>query len=105
MRRTGVVATVSLWAWLFALAPTLIAQTTAQISGRVTDPSGAVVPGVDVTLTNIDTGIERFAVTNDSGAYVFTNLNPGRYRLQASLQGFRTFAQSDIVLQVGANLV
>ena len=63
------------------------------------------MPGVDVTLTNIDTGVDRFAVTNDSGAYVFPNLNPGPYRLQASLQGFRTFAQSDIVLQVGANLV
>src|SRR5687768_2311720 len=105
MRRTRVVATVSLWASLFALAPTMLAQTTAQISGRVTDPSGAVVPGVDVTLTNIDTGIERSAVTNETGTYVFPNLNPGPYRLQASLQGFRTFAQSDIVLQVGANLV
>ncbi len=105
MLRTRVVVTLSLWACLCALSPALLAQTTAQISGRVTDPSGAVVPGVDVTLTNIDTGVERFAVTNDSGAYVFPNLNPGRYRLQASLQGFRTFAQSDIVLQVGANLV
>ena len=105
MLRTRVVATLALWACLCALVPALFAQTTAQISGRVTDPSGAVVPGVDVTLTNIDTGVERYAVTNESGAYVFPNLNPGPYRLQAALQGFRTFAQSDIVLQVGANLV
>jgi len=88
------------------LAPqAALGQTNAQISGRVTDASGAVVPGVDVTLTNIETGVDRFAVTNESGAYAFPSLNPGRYRLQAALQGFRTFAQTDIVLQVGANVV
>src|SRR5688500_16700689 len=77
----------------------------AQISGRVTDASGAIGPGVDVTLINIETGVGRSAVTNEPGAYAFPNLNPGRYRLQAALQGFRTFAQTDIVLQVGANVV
>ena len=39
-----------------------------------------------------------------SGAYAFPSLSPGPYRLQAALQGFRTFAQSDIVLQVGGEL-
>jgi hypothetical protein len=81
------------------------AQTSAQISGRVTDATGAVLPGVDVTLTRIDTGVDRTVITNEAGAFVFPSLNPGPYRLQASLQGFRTFAQSDIVLQVGADLV
>src|SRR5687767_2581410 len=89
-----------------ALVPqAALGQTNAQISGRVTDASGAIVPGVDVTLINIETGVGRSAVTNDTGAYAFPNLNPGRYRLQAALQGFRTFAQTDIVLQVGANVV
>ncbi len=102
--RTFMAAALS--ALLFALAPAAaLAQTNAQVSGRVTDASGAVVPGVDVTLTNIDTGVVREAVSNDSGAYVFPSLNPGRYRLQAALQGFRTFSQADVVLQVGANVV
>jgi hypothetical protein len=103
---TRVVAAVSLCALVFALVPAAVwAQATGQISGRVTDPTGAVVPGVDVTLTRTDTGAAREAVTNETGAYAFPSLNPGAYRLQASLQGFRTFVQSDIVLQVEANLV
>ena len=61
-----------------ALRAGAFAQTNAQISGRVTDASGAVVPGVDVTLTNIDTGVDRSAVTNETGAYAFPSLNPGR---------------------------
>jgi hypothetical protein len=107
MRRDPVFITLSFCLLLAcALAPvTASAQTTAQISGRVTDASGAVVPGVDVTLTNVDTGVARYAVSNETGAYAFPSLNPGPYRLQAALQGFRTFARSDIVLQVGANLV
>ena len=106
MLRTRVVATLALWACLCASVPALFAQTTAQISGRVTDSSGAVVPGVDVTLTQHRHRhrAER-RDQRDAAPIVFPNLNPGPYRLEASLQGFRTFAQSDIVLQVGANLV
>src|SRR5215207_2346189 len=91
-------------AWALLPAP-LFAQATAGISGRVTDATGAVLPGVDVTLTRVDTGAARSAPTNETGAYSFPSLNPGPYRLQASLQGFRTFVQADIVLQVGASLV
>ncbi len=106
MVRGRVFTTVSLCAlWCALASATVFAQATGQISGRVTDSTGAVVPGVDVTLTRTDTGVARSAVTNETGAYAFPSLNPGPYRLQASLQGFRTFAQSDIVLQVGANLV
>jgi hypothetical protein len=97
---------LSLAAWLCVLAPAaVLAQATGQISGRVTDATGAVLPGVDVTLTRTDTGVSRPAVTNETGAYAFPSLNPGPYRLEGSLQGFRTFVRSDIVLQVGANLV
>src|SRR5688500_9125694 len=78
---------------------------TGQISGRVTDSSGAVLPGVDVTDTQTDTGLKRSTVTNESGQYAIPSLPLGPYRLEASLQGFRTFAQSGITLQVNANLV
>jgi hypothetical protein len=81
------------------------AQATAQISGTVRDQSGAVLPGVDVTATQTETGISRRSVTNETGSYIFPNLAVGPYRLEAGLPGFRTFVQSGIVLQVNSNPV
>ena len=78
---------------------------TGQISGRVTDPSGAVLPGVDVTVTQTDTGLVRSMVSNDAGQYALPSLPVGPYRMEATLQGFRTFVQEGITLQVNANLV
>src|ERR1700751_3778183 len=79
------------------------AQTTAQISGAVQDPSGAVLPGAEITATQTDTGISRMTVTNETGSYVLPNLTLGPYKLEASLPGFRTFVQTGIVLQVNSN--
>src|SRR6266511_3951311 len=81
------------------------AQATAQISGTVKDQSGAVLPGVEVTATQTDTGISRSAVTNETGSYILPNLAIGPYRLEAALPGFRTYAQTGIVLQVNASPV
>src|SRR5947208_7588130 len=81
------------------------AQATAQISGTVRDQTGAVLPGVEVTATQTDTGIARTAVTNETGSYVLPNLAIGPYRLEAALPGFRTYAQTGIVLQVNGNPV
>src|SRR5262245_18578229 len=81
------------------------AQATAQISGTVKDQSGAVLPGVEVTATQTDTGIARMAVTNETGSYVLSNLPTGPYRLEASLPGFRTFVQTGLQLQVNTNPV
>jgi len=75
---------------------------TAQLSGRVTDESSAVLPGVTVTATQTDTGLTRSVTTDQNGTYVLPNLPTGPYRLEAALQGFRTFAQTGIVLQVAA---
>jgi len=88
---------------LLAAAP-LRAQagSTAQISGTVKDGSGGVLPGVDVTVTQTDTGLKRNAITDAEGQYLLPNLPVGPYRLEATLQGFRSYAQTGIVLQVGA---
>jgi hypothetical protein len=75
---------------------------TAQLSGRATDESGGVLPGVTITVTQTDTGFTRSDVTDGNGSYVLTNLPLGPYRFEAMLQGFRTFVQTGIVLQVGA---
>ena len=81
------------------------AQATAQISGTVKDPSGAVLPGVEITATQTETGIVRTTVTNETGSYVLSNLALGPYRLEAALTGFRTFVQTGIVLQVNGSPV
>ncbi len=81
------------------------AQSTAQVSGTVTDQSGAVLPGVEVTATQTGTGLTRNVVTNETGSYVLPNLPVGPYRLEAALPGFRSYAQTGIVLQLGGNPV
>lgn len=78
------------------------AQATANVSGTVRDQSGAVLPGVTVTATQTDTGLIRTTVSNETGSYALSNLPLGPYRLEAMLAGFRTFAQTGIVLQVNS---
>jgi hypothetical protein len=82
-----------------------LAQSTAQVGGTVRDQSGAVLPGVSVSLIQTTTGLTRTAVTDESGSYVLLNLPIGPYRMEASLPGFRTYAQTGIVLQVGGSPV
>src|SRR5215510_4768032 len=89
--------------FISAFSVPLWAQGTAQISGTVRDQSGAVLPGVEVTVTQTETGVARNAVTNETGSYVLTNLPLGPYRLEAGLPGFRTFVQTGIVLQVNSS--
>jgi hypothetical protein len=86
-------------------ASALAQVSNGQISGRVTDAQGAVLPGVTVTATQTDTQFVRTTTTNETGAYSLPNLPIGPYRLEVSLQGFQTLVQSNITLQVNANLV
>jgi len=90
---------------LLLSATTAWAQATAQINGTVADSSGAVLPGVTVVAIQTDTGIRREVVSEADGAFALLNLPTGPYRLEASLAGFRSFAQTGIVLQVGSNPV
>ncbi len=73
------------------------------MSGVVRDSSGGALPGADVTITKIDTGAVRSVVTGVDGAYVFPNLPVGPYQLKVELQGFNTYQQDGIVLQVSSN--
>jgi len=81
------------------------AQATGQISGTVSDSTGARLPGVEVTATQTATGTMRTAVTNETGAFNLPSLPTGPYRLEAALPGFRTFAQTGITLEVNSNPV
>src|SRR5687768_13526594 len=96
LRRFGV------FAMMLMTATGAWAQATAELNGRVTDESGAVLPGVSVTVTQTDTGLTRTTVTDADGNYSLPTLPTGPYRLEVTLQGFRTYVQTGIVLQVGA---
>src|SRR5262249_25966406 len=76
------------------------AQGTAQISGSAHDQTGAVLPGVEIQVTQTDTGIMREALTNETGLYVLPNLPIGPYRLEASLPGVCTYTPTRNVLSV-----
>jgi hypothetical protein len=71
------------------------------IRGTVTDPSGALVPGVDVTVTNSDTGVVNHYVTNSDGLYDTNSILPGNYTLEFSKQGFQKLKRESVPLQVG----
>src|SRR5437899_7749300 len=94
---------VSIFISLSLGCATVWAQGTAQITGTVKDQTGAVLPGVEVTATQTDTGIARITVTNETGTYVLPSLAVGPYKLEAVLPGFRTFVQTGIILEVNAS--
>jgi hypothetical protein len=73
---------------------------TGRIIGRVSDPTGAVLANVKVTLTNQATGVSRGAQTNDSGDYSFVNVTPGTYQASFELKGFKKNLQKDLILDV-----
>ena len=79
------------------------AQGTSQINGVVKDPTGAVLPGVDVTATQTDTNISRQTVSDERGNFVLPNLPVGPYKVEVQLPGFRTFVQTGIQLGVNQN--
>ena len=78
------------------------AQATAQITGTVVDDQGGVLPGVEVTAIQTETGFRRSAITDASGSFTLPNLPVGPYRVEAALVGFRAFVRTGIALQVNA---
>lgn len=96
MRRVAWLVVVSL-----LLACRLVAQSpNGTISGIVHDPSGAVIPDVQVIIVNDATGVPHTTQTNGEGIYVVPSLPPGRYRIQVAKIGFKTLIKPDIVLSV-----
>ena len=81
-----------------------LAQNTnsGDIRGTVTDATGAVVPGVTITLLNVDTGVSKELVTNSVGLYDAVSILPGRYKITFTKEGFGKVVRDGIVLAVGA---
>jgi hypothetical protein len=90
---------------VLAIAGGLHAQSTntSQISGMVQDQSGASVANAQVKVTQTDTGLVRQITSDASGSYILPNLPIGPYRLEATAEGFQTYVQTGIVLQVNVN--
>src|ERR1051325_5285317 len=89
---------------LCVLARPVMAQSTASLSGIVTDPAGAAVPNAKVTVTNQATGVSSSSQTDSAGAYLFPSLPIGSYRIEVTASGFQKAVISDLKLPVATNV-
>jgi carboxypeptidase family protein len=85
----------------FTLAPCAMAQSTATITGTITDASGASIPAARIVVHNMGTGEERAAVSDSAGVYVLPSLPVGTYRVTVASPGMQSMAANDIPLEVG----
>ncbi|HUS06688.1 MAG TPA: TonB-dependent receptor, partial [Bryobacteraceae bacterium] len=91
--------------FMFLISSAALAQRdTGSVSGVITDPNGAVVPGVSIQLVEPETGLTRTATSNEAGLYTFPAVSTGKYRLSAQVSGFKRYEQPNITLQVNQNL-
>ena len=74
------------------------------ITGKVTDPNGAIIPGATVTIKNVETNVQTNTTTNDDGAYNFLLLQPGKYTLTVTQHGFNTAVREGIEIRVADKL-
>src|SRR5258708_27499580 len=88
------------FALLMPLAACLMAGPTARLTGRVTDASGGVIPGVKVEATNVETNVIFPSETNAEGLYNIPNLPPGTYRIIVQKFAFQTLVKPDVELHV-----
>src|SRR5436190_19432208 len=80
------------------------AATTGSISGTVKDPSGAVIPGATVTVTNTANGIQYKTMADSKGDYTFPTLTPGRYDLEVTAEGFRVNKRTALIVNADGAL-
>ena len=87
---------------LCLLAVSAAAQTTTgRITGTITDPAGARVPGARIEVSNLATGIRVEGRSNEAGIYLLNFVDPGRYQLTAEAPGFRRYVRTPVVVETG----
>jgi hypothetical protein len=102
LRATGLLCSAVL-VLFSAMASAQIAGT-GNVQGTVTDSTGAVIPNASVTILNEATQVKNTTQTSSAGVYVFPGLHIGTYDLSAIAQGFKTYVQKGIVLEVGSSI-
>jgi hypothetical protein len=101
MRTRHLMSAVAVFVALGVTAAAQTQITTAIVEGVVTDPSGAVLPGVDVEIRNADTNLTRSLVTDRDGRFVAPQLPSGRYTVTFKIAGFATLVQENVLATVG----
>jgi hypothetical protein len=101
MRRGLVCLVVGALLSLVPVTPLVAQGALSEVNGTAVDQSGAVLPGVTVTLTEETTGLSRSVVSNETGRWVVPALQPGRYTIKAELSGFQTQNRTGVVVNVG----
>ena len=97
----GVVVSLAACLCFAAAARAQVGETAATLSGQVTDSAGAVVSGATVTVKSEATGVERVVQSNEDGNYVIPQLTPGPYTVTVEQAGFKRYALTGLVLNVG----
>lgn len=100
MKSNGISFLLALSFLIFADAVFAQTASTGAISGTVTDPTGAVIPGADVTVASDATGQERALVTDSSGTFLASILRPGTYTVTVTMPGFSTLVINDVLVQI-----
>src|SRR5438128_1355182 len=104
VHRTLVVSVTALALALLSAGSTSAQAVKGSLLGNIVDESGLALPGVTVTITEVNTNISYTAVTNESGNYIFTNLKDGTYRVSGNLSGFKTSVRDGVIVPVNATL-
>jgi hypothetical protein len=100
MKKTVLRSAVALLAYLLTQNPVNAQAIFGSVQGAVTDATGAVVPGVRVTVRNMDTGVALTTESNSAGVYFVGEVRPGRYELQGTAPGFAQFIQTGFTVRV-----
>ena len=100
-RRMGFVCVTIL---VLSVVPAFAQFDRGQIAGIVKDQSGGVIPGATVTVTNVQTRLQRTVVTDGTGFYILTALSPGAYDMEVELPGFKKWTQTGVRLDAAARL-
>jgi hypothetical protein len=105
MNRAKIVFGVFALIGVFVFTNTAIAQEfRGTITGNITDPNGAIIPGATVTVRNTATNIKNSVITNDEGSYTVPLLQPGTYTISATMNGFKTSSKENVTLGVSDRL-
>src|SRR5262245_33941798 len=103
MVASGTALAVLLVTWAAGVLPASVADAQefrGTVLGRVTDPQGAAIPHVTVVVTNEATNVASESLSEDDGAYAVPFLIPGKYKIETTLAGFKTFVRSGVTVGV-----